>query len=128
VTTPETFTGGCHCGAVRWRVAVRERVALACNCSICTKKGFLHVIVPTADFELLTEPAALATYRFNTGVAQHLFCRTCGTQSHYIPRSHPDGVSTNLRCFEDAAARASFEVRPFDGRNWEQNIEDIAGY
>lgn len=121
---PLTVEGGCHCGAVRYRARVRHRVAHECNCSICRMKGYLHVIVAAGDFELLTGADALTTYTFNTGVAKHRFCRTCGVQSFYVPRSHPDGYSLNLRCLDgDAVDR--FTIEPFDGRNWETNVERI---
>jgi hypothetical protein len=121
----EAYQGGCHCGAVRFVVHVRERTALDCNCSICGMKGFLHVIVPREQFELVQGEQALTTYRFHTGTAQHRFCSTCGVQPFYIPRSHPEGVATNLRCFDDPEAAQRFEVTPFDGRNWEQNVHRI---
>lgn len=117
------YTGGCHCGAVRFRVEVERRVADDCNCSICAKKGFLHVIVPAERFHLERGADALREYRFGTGVARHLFCATCGLCAHYIPRSHPDGVSVNLRCFDGDVS--DFEIRPFDGQNWEQNVHTI---
>ena len=118
------YEGGCHCGRVRFRVEAREPVALECNCSICRKKGFLHVTVERQDFELLSGEQELVSYRFNTGVAEHRFCRVCGVESFYVPRSHPDGISTNLRCF-DGDAMSRFEIRPFDGDNWEDNVESI---
>jgi hypothetical protein len=114
-----THRGGCHCGAVRFEVDAPARIeALECNCTICSMTGFLHLIVPQARFRLLGDPAALASYTFNTGVARHLFCRTCGIKSYYIPRSNPDGVDVNVRCLERATI-AELVVAPFDGRNWE---------
>src|SRR5271154_3399492 len=93
--------GGCHCGAVRFEVEAPERIAcLLCNCSICTMTGFLHLIVPASRFRLVQGEENLATYRFNTGVAQHRFCKTCGVKSFYIPRSNPDGVDVNVHCLE----------------------------
>lgn len=117
------YGGGCHCQAVRFEVTVRAHVAWACNCSICTMKGFVHVIVPQADFKLLRGTGALATYTFNTHVAKHMFCRTCGVQSFYTPRSHPDGVSVNLTCID--APHPPFERRAFDGAAWESNVDLI---
>jgi hypothetical protein len=115
-----THSGGCHCGAVRFEVeAPAELEAYECNCSICTKTAFLHLIVPEARFRLLTGADALTDYRFNTGVAKHLFCRHCGVKSFYRPRSNPDGWSVNARCL-DPGRIARLEVKPFDGRNWEQ--------
>jgi hypothetical protein len=121
---PLTFTGGCHCGAVRFRATVRRRRVSECNCSMCTKKGFLHVIVPKEDFELVSGGDHLLTYRFNTGVAAHHFCRTCGIHSFYVPRSHPDGFSVNARCLDDAPADW-YDLEPFDGQNWEATVHAI---
>ena len=73
---PRTMTGGCHCGRVRFRVTADLARITECNCSICTKKGFLHLIVPPEQFELLSGADALTTYRFNTGTAKHTFCLT----------------------------------------------------
>ncbi|MGH8630343.1 MAG: GFA family protein, partial [Burkholderiales bacterium] len=61
-----------------------------CNCSICRRAAYLHLIVPRDRFRLLQGEGNLATYTFNTGVAQHYFCKTCGIKSFYIPRSNPD--------------------------------------
>lgn len=118
--------GGCHCGAVKWEAETDDNVVVdACNCSICSMTGFLHLIVPASRFRLLTDRDALAAYTFNTGVAQHLFCKTCGVKSFYVPRSNPDGYSLNLNCMDRAAFR-SIEIRPFDGRNWEANAAALA--
>jgi hypothetical protein len=111
--------GGCHCRAVRFEAEVPEAVTmLDCNCSICAMTGFRHLIVPHEDFTLLTPRDALTGYRFGTGAAEHLFCRTCGVKSFYQPRSHPNAWSVNLNALDDPAALA-IEVRRFDGRNWE---------
>ncbi|GAB5541148.1 MAG: GFA family protein [Sandaracinaceae bacterium] len=118
------FEGGCHCGAVRLRVVARALEALDCNCSICFKKGFLHLIVPREDFTLLTDEAALAEYRFGTRTARHLFCRRCGVHPFYIPRSHPDRVDVNVRCLEPPALDR-FTVVPFDGLRWEESVDTI---
>jgi hypothetical protein len=117
----KTYQGGCHCGQVRFQVTSDLTGVLECNCSICTKKGFLHLIVAPDKFALLTEPAALSTYTFNTGIAKHTFCRACGIHAFYTPRSHPDKIDVNVRCLEgvDLAAVA---VTPFDGRHWEEAV------
>lgn len=118
--------GGCHCGRVRFRVRADESrlEALDCNCSICTKKGFLHLIVTQPDFELASGAEDLATYTFGTGVAKHTFCRVCGIHPFYTPRSHPDGVDVNVRCL-DGDALARFTITLFDGRDWEANVASI---
>lgn len=113
--------GGCHCGAIRFEVdAPREVTIHDCNCSICSKAGYLHLIVPGSCFRLLRGEESLTTYSFNTGVAQHTFCRHCGIKPFYVPRSNPDGYSVNFRCLP----RSGFnDVRTelLDGRNWEQS-------
>ena len=114
----ETYEGGCHCGRVRFRVRADLSGLLECNCSICTKKGFLHLIVPPEQFELLSGREALATYQFNTNTARHTFCRFCGMHPFYTPRSHPDHVDVNARCLDGVDVPA-LHPSPFDGRDWE---------
>lgn len=106
--------GGCHCGRVRFEVdAPAGFTAIECNCSICTKTGFLHVIVPASRFRLLSGGEDLAEYTFNTGAAKHRFCRHCGVKSFYVPRSHPDGFSVNARCL-DGIDLGALRVERFD--------------
>lgn len=117
--------GGCHCGRVQFRVqapAVLE--VLDCNCSICIKTGLWHLIVPKTQFQLLQGEDELTEYQFGTGTARHLFCRTCGIKSFYIPRSHPDGVDINARCLDLSRVQA-LRIRPYDGQNWEQARQGI---
>ena len=116
-----TYSGGCHCGAVRFLVGVDKHEASDCNCSICKKKGFLHLIVPPERFTLLCGEDVLTTYTFNTGTAKHTFCRICGIHSFYRPRSHPEQFDVNVRCLDDYAI-SQFQIVPFDGVNWEQNV------
>lgn len=122
-----THSGGCHCGAVRFEVeALADITASECNCSICSKSGYLHLIVPADHFRLIRGSESLATYRFNTETAHHLFCKTCGIKSFYVPRSHPDGFSVNIRCLDPGTIR-SVAVEPFNGREWEQQYPDGRG-
>ena len=127
--TSETMTwrrGGCHCGAVRFEAELPERIeAQTCNCSICEKTGFVHIIVPESRFHLLNGEDRLTTYTFNTGVARHLFCSVCGVKSFYRPRSNPDGWSVNARCL-DLADGLDIVIESFDGRNWEANAHALA--
>lgn len=121
-----THSGGCHCGRVRYEIdAPAELQVTRCNCSICQMTGHLHLFVSHANFRLLSGEDELQTYTFNTGVAQHRFCRHCGIKSFYVPRSHPDGVSVNANCL-DASTVASISITDFDGRNWEQNIGELS--
>jgi hypothetical protein len=115
-----THLGGCHCGAVRFEVIAPANLEVSdCNCSICSKVGFLHLIVPATQFKLLAGGDSLTTYTFNTGVAKHLFCSICGVKSFYIPRSHPEGISVNARCIDEGSIE-SMSVTPFEGRDWEK--------
>jgi len=118
--------GGCHCGGVRFEVdAPADIEALDCNCSICHRSGFLHLIVPSSRFRLLAGAELLADYRFGTGVARHRFCRICGIKPFYVPRSNPDGIDVNVRCLKQEGIR-SLNVTPFDGRNWDQAGASLA--
>lgn len=121
-----THRGGCHCGRVRFEVDAPARIeATDCNCSICRKSGFLHLFASRDEFRLLQGEDSLTTYTFNTRMAKHFFCRHCGVKSYYIPRSHPDGVSVNVRCLE-AETVAAVNITPFDGQNWEQNVSKLS--
>ena len=91
--------------------------AMDCNCSVCRMTGFLHVMVRHDEFELVSGRDSLASYRFGTGTAAHLFCRHCGVKSFYQPRSHPESWSINANCLDEAPP---LEIERFDGRNWEQ--------
>jgi hypothetical protein len=118
--TKATISGGCHCRAVRFEAEVPAEVELLdCNCSICAMTGFKHLIVPHADFRLLSGREALTAYRFGTGTAEHLFCSVCGVKSFYQPRSHPEAWSVNLNALDDLS-QLSIAARNFDGRNWEE--------
>ena len=98
----QTFEGGCHCGAVRFSVESELPLELErCNCSICTKSGYLHLIVPKAQFNLISGKENLNTYTWNSGVAQHFFCKKCGIKPFYIPRSNPDGIDVNVNCLDE---------------------------
>ncbi len=119
-----TYEGGCHCGKIRFKAIVERQVATDCNCSICRKKGFLHLIVPEEKFTLLKGAEFLTTYTFNTGVAKHTFCRICGIHPFYRPRSHPEAIDVNIRCL-DGDILSDFEIEFFDGINWEENVDRI---
>ena len=118
----KTMQGGCHCGRVRFRVTADLTRVTECNCSICTKKGILHLIVPPEQFELLSGQDDLATYEFNTRTAKHKFCRVCGIHPFYVPRSDPDKIDVNVRCLDDVDV-ALLSPKAFDGRNWEAAMQ-----
>jgi len=115
----KTMQGGCHCGRVRFRVTADLDRVTYCNCSICSKKGFLHLIVPPEQFELLSGKDNLTTYEFNTRTAKHMFCKTCGIHAFYVPRSDPDKIDVNVRCIDDIDI-STLTIATFDGQHWEE--------
>lgn len=121
-----THRGGCHCGLVRFEVTAPADIEVTrCNCSICRMTGFQHLIVPKSDFRLVAGQDDIETYTFNTGTAKHYFCRRCGIKSFYVPRSHPDGISVNVRCLDPGTVKST-QTTDFDGGNWEQNIHKLS--
>ncbi len=119
------YQGSCHCRAVTFEVDAPENIeADYCNCSICSKSGFLHLIVPLSKFKLLSGENSLSTYSFGTGVAKHTFCTICGIKPFYTPRSNPDGIDVNVNCLDTLAT--SISVTDFDGQNWEQNAHKVS--
>ena len=115
-----THKGGCHCGRVKFEVVAPAIMEVSeCNCSICAKSGYLHLIVPSSRFRLLQGAESLSCYRFNTGTAKHLFCSQCGIKSFYVPRSHPEGFSVNVRCLDEGTV-AGLNIRNTNGKEWEK--------
>ena len=99
----KAYTGGCHCGKVRYEVTMDLKAGMTCNCSHCIKKGFILNFVPENQFKLLSGKDNLTEYRFNKKVIQHLFCKTCGVQS-FGQGKGPDGsptVAVNVRCLDN---------------------------
>jgi hypothetical protein len=125
VTAPVWHRGGCHCGSVQIEVlAPADLELLDCNCSLCARSGFLHLIVTSDQFRLLSGADDLVEYTFGTHTAKHRFCKHCGVKSFYVPRSHPEGFSVNARCLDPSSIK-SMTVRPYDGRNWESAREQL---
>ncbi|MCP4504160.1 MAG: GFA family protein [Deltaproteobacteria bacterium] len=129
-----TWKGGCHCGKVRFTLRAHLLGADAvhivhCNCSICTLKGFLHLIVEKECFSLLSSDDELQLYTFGTHQAKHTFCANCGIHSFYPPRSHPEGISVNVHALDGIRSLKvhieDLKIQPFDGQNWENNIESL---
>lgn len=118
------FHASCHCQAVKIEMEANEPLtAVQCNCSMCDKSGFLHLLIPASRFRLVQGADNLSCYSFNTHVAKHYFCTTCGLRPFYIPRSNPDGYSVNARCLDPLPA--DLVIEPFDGRNWEQHAHTL---
>ena len=120
-------TGGCHCGKVRFEVMAPAQLEVSeCNCSMCARTGYLHLMVPRSRFKLLSGEDMLTTYQFNTKTAKHLFCSNCGIKSFYVPRSHPEGYSVNARCLDEGTVEGML-VKKIDGKNWEKHYPDGRG-
>jgi len=118
--------GSCHCNRVQFRFRSNFDRVLRCNCSLCHMKGFLHIEIGQNDFELLKGQDDLSHYEFNTKTAEHFFCKVCGVQSFYVPRSDPDGYVVNATCVEGLDV-GTLNIVEFDGQNWESSYDDLIG-
>jgi hypothetical protein len=116
----QTYHGSCHCGAVRFRISADLSELTRCTCSICKKEGLLGCYLPKERFQLLQGEGDLVLYQYNQKIAKHFFCRHCGIHAFRHPRSNPDGYVVNARCLDDFDLdTAKYEVKLFDGKNWE---------
>jgi len=112
------YTGGCHCGAVRYEVEADLSHPMTCNCSHCEKKGFVLTFVPAAQFTLLSGEDMLTEYRFNKKTIAHLFCKACGAESfgRGTDREGKPTVMINVRCLDDVDLSAIHPTE-FDGKS-----------
>jgi hypothetical protein len=115
---PITLKGSCHCGAVQFAVTLTEGFASArrCTCSICRMRGAVAVTSTPDDFHITQGEDRLATYRFNTGVAEHHFCTVCGIYTHHKRRSNPNQLGVNVACLEGVSPFDFEEVVVYDGQ------------
>lgn len=120
-------SGSCHCGKIKFEVEAPEIIeCVTCNCSICNKKQNIHFIVPKTKFCLLQGEEYLTTYTFNTHKAKHTFCRICGVQSFYTPRSNPDGIGIMPHCIDGNTIK-EVKMDYFNGSEWEKTIKTETG-
>ncbi|HET6927868.1 MAG TPA: GFA family protein [Hyphomicrobiaceae bacterium] len=114
----KTYSGGCHCGRVRYEAATDPSQAIACNCSICAKHGLWLTFVPPQQFKLLSGLDDLVDHQFNKHIIHHLFCRTCGVESFARGKSKDgkDVFAINVRCL-DGIDIAKLKPKPVDGRS-----------
>jgi hypothetical protein len=115
----EKVEGGCHCGAVRFAAEADLSNVMECNCSHCSKKGFILAFAPAEKFTLLSGEDALTEYLFNKKAIRHLFCSRCGVQPFGRGKG-PDGADTvaiNVRCV-DHADLAALTPKQIDGKNY----------
>lgn len=114
----KTYTGGCHCGAVRYEATMTLERVISCNCSICTKAGYILAFVPAAQFKLLSGNEKLRDYQFNQKMVHHVFCEVCGIHS-FGRGTMPDGnevKAINLRCVDDVDLE-TLQLQKVDGRS-----------
>jgi hypothetical protein len=118
MTEPKTYTGGCHCGTVRYEVETDIHNVISCNCSICAKTGTLLAFVPASQFKLLSGEDNLTDYQFHKEIIHHLFCATCGVRS-FATGTGPDGIemrAVNVRCLDDVDLSA-LTITAIDGKS-----------
>jgi len=119
------YKGSCHCQKVSFEVEAPKNIdADYCNCSVCVKSGYLHLILPLSKFKLLSGESALSSYTFGTAIAKHTFCKHCGVKPFYTPRSNPDGIDVNINCLDTRPV--SVKVSNFNGREWEKHAHTLA--
>jgi hypothetical protein len=114
----KNYTGGCHCGQVRYETTADLAEVISCNCSLCTKRGILWTFVKPESFALRSGEDCLTDYQFNKKVIHHLFCCVCGVES-FARGTGPDGsemIAINVRCLDDINI-AALTLKPFDGRS-----------
>lgn len=104
--------GSCHCGGVRFEIDTQEPLDpyFRCNCSLCSRKGAIMGEAARADLQVTTGQALLSVYAWNTGEAQHYFCRVCGIYTHHVMRGSTDRVGVNMGCIEGVDVHAIGEV------------------
>jgi hypothetical protein len=114
----KTYTGGCHCGMVRFECTSDLAMVTACNCSICTKKGLHFTFLSPKSFHLRAGEENLKEYLFNKHAIRHQLCADCGVEA-FARGSKPDGtevVAVNVSCI-DGIELAKLQMTPVDGRN-----------
>ena len=123
-----SYQGSCHCKKIHFTVQAPKLLTVwVCNCSICDMKKNYHFIVNSKNFYLDRGHDNITEYTFNTGVAKHKFCATCGICSFYHPRSNPDGIAITLSCldsYQELIPSNRIRYNTFDGINWESYIDN----
>ena len=114
----EIKTGTCHCGAVEFTVSLENELEnlMRCNCSLCRRKGAIMAGVPLESLQVTRGADNLGLYQWNTGVAKHYFCKTCGIYTHHARRSNPREYGFNVGCIDEVDPSALGEIPVGDGR------------
>lgn len=118
MTTPTLYTGSCHCGAVAFEATMALDEVMACNCSICSRAGYLLAFVPGEAFKLLRGEGELTDYTFNKHHIHHSFCKTCGVRAFGHGATQDGGVmyAVNARCL-DGVDPSTLNIKHVDGRS-----------
>jgi hypothetical protein len=114
----KTYNGSCHCGSVRYEVSTDLKTVIQCNCSICSRTGYLLTFVAPEQFKLLAGEAELSDYQFNKKNVHHLFCSTCGVRG-FGRGTGPGGkemYAVNVRCL-DGVDVSGLQTTSFDGKS-----------
>ena len=114
----KTYTGGCHCGRVRYEVSTDLAKVMECNCTHCSKRGLLLTFVTPDKFAALAGDQGLTDYQFNKKMIHHLLCPECGIES-FARGKAPDGkemIAINVHCLEGVDV-GSLSTVPLDGRS-----------
>ena len=127
---PVTLKGSCHCGAVTFTTTLSAGLASArrCTCSNCRMRGAIAVTSTHEAFRITQGEDKLATYRFNTGVAEHHFCSVCGIYTHHKRRSNPNELGVNVACLEGISPFDFAEVKVNDGQRHPSDDPDHKSY
>ncbi len=132
---PFSLSGACHCGAVKFEVTLTEGLASArrCNCSYCSMRGAVAVTARRDGLKLVSSEDFLATYRFNSGAAEHHFCTNCGIYTHHRRRSNPEELGVNVACLDGLSPFDFAEIPVSEGRIHPNdadstNYQPIAGW
>jgi hypothetical protein len=112
------YKGACHCGRISYEVEGQISQLVECNCSICSKRGYLLWFVEREALSLATPESELASYTFNTGRIRHVFCPKCGCAPFGLgsDKTGKASAAINARCL-DGVDLASLPRVPFDGRS-----------
>ena len=113
------YQGSCHCGAVRFHYDGEEiNSALRCNCSICARKGALMSAeaIPRENLRIQVDGDNLGLYQFDSKIAKHYFCKTCGIYTHNEMFRMPGHMRVNLGCIDELDT-SDLDVTVFDGKN-----------
>ena len=114
----KTYTGSCHCGAIRFETTLDASKGTACNCSICGRSGAIMAFVTEDHLKLLSGKEAMKDYQFAKKHIHHQFCSHCGVRpfGHGVGPGGKEMFSVNLRCLEDIDV-SKIEVSHFDGKS-----------